>query len=366
MSKVALPKMTLGTSRNWPSASRIARRSVPPWRIAADGEVHGIERIGVECVRFGAAVFRLEARDELAHLGPGIVREIARAGVHALDRIAAKLDEARRIDRARRDHRLLQADLPHGARDQCAVGRIGDEGEAVGIGVARPHQRGAEIALLGLIALRNHDLRAELLRGAREVVLAGASPVGVEVEDGDPLQTEPRDGVGREQRLLVRLADGGAPHEVAGLGEVRMRIGEAVLNETGALIDRRRGHRGRAREIAELDDDPRIGHEFLRDRDRLARIALAVLEHIGDLASLDAAFGVDLVQRKIEPLLPLQAVLRVGAGERTAHADENGIGLGEGRTRQNGAGDGGQCCTGEETSRYPDHPAIPGRTTAAL
>ena len=165
--------------------------------------------------------------------------------------------------------------------------------------------------------------------------------------------------IGREQRLLVRLADGRAPHEVAGLGEIRMRVGEAELHEPAALIDRRGGHRGRAREIAELDQDARIRHEFLRDRHGLARIALAVLEHVGDLASLDAAVGVDLVEREIETLLPLQAVLRVRPGERTAHADQNRIGLRESRTRQSGAGDGGKRCAGEKTSRYPDHSAIP-------
>ena len=59
-----------------------------------------------------------------------------------------------------------------------------------------------------------------------------------------------------------------------------MRIGEAELHEPGALIDRRRRHRGRAGEIADFDDDLGIADEFLRDRDRLARVGLAVLEDI--------------------------------------------------------------------------------------
>ena len=95
ISKDALPKITLGTSRQL--TQRVTDRAAIGSAVADRGhrEIDGIERIGVEGVRFDAAVFCLEAADELPHLGPRIVREIARACVHALDRVAAELDEAR-------------------------------------------------------------------------------------------------------------------------------------------------------------------------------------------------------------------------------------------------------------------------------
>ncbi|MGY4618718.1 hypothetical protein ACVWZ4_003945 [Bradyrhizobium sp. USDA 4472] len=114
-----------------------------------------------------------------------------------------------------------------------------------------------------------------------------------------------------------------------------MRIGEAELHETAALIDRRSRHGSGAGEVAELHDDLGIGHEFLGDRHRLARIALAVLELIGELAAVDAAGGLDLVEREIEALLPLRAILRVRPRERTADAEQDGIGaVGEGSARE--------------------------------
>ena len=102
-----------------------------------------------------------------------------------------------------------------------------------------------------------------------------------------------------------------------------MRIGEAELHETGALIDRRRRHRGGAGEVADLDDDFGIADEFLRDRDGLARVGLAVLEHILQRTALDAALAVDLFEREIEALLPLRAILGVLAGQRAADADRD-------------------------------------------
>ena len=145
-----------------------------------------------------------------------------------------------------------------------------------------------------------------------------------------------------QPRLLVGLAERVAPHIVAALGEVRVRVGEAELHEAGALVDRRRRHRGRAREIADLDHDLRIADELLGDRDRLARVGLAVLELVGERAALDAAGAVDLVQREIEALLPLRAVLGVGPGQRAADADHDRVagGLRRGERRPHDQGEG--------------------------
>jgi len=94
-----------------------------------------------------------------------------------------------------------------------------------------------------------------------------------------------------------------------------MRIGEAELDEARALIDRR-GHRGGAGEVADLDHDLRVADELLGDRHRLPWIGLAVLEHVLKRTALHPVMSVDLVEREIESLLPLRAILRVLAGER--------------------------------------------------
>jgi hypothetical protein len=102
-----------------------------------------------------------------------------------------------------------------------------------------------------------------------------------------------------------------------------MRIGEAKLDETGALVDRGRRHRGSAREVADLDDDFRIADEFLGDCDRLARVGLAVLEDILQRTVFHAALGVDLFEREVETFFPLRAILRVLSGQRPADANRD-------------------------------------------
>ena len=121
---------------------------------------------------------------------------------------------------------------------------------------------------------------AVLRRGLDEDFLGGPPPIRIEVEHGEALQAQ----VGRvfhEARRLVSLADRVAPHIVAALGEVRVRIRETELDEPRALVDRRRRHRRGAREVSCLDHDFPVADEFLRDRHRLARVGLAVLEIVG-------------------------------------------------------------------------------------
>jgi hypothetical protein len=98
-----------------------------------------------------------------------------------------------------------------------------------------------------------------------------------------------------------------------------MRVGEAELDQAAALVDRRRRHGGGGGKVTELDHNLRVGDELLRDRHRLARIVLAVLEHVGERPAVDAARRIDLVEREIKSLLPLRAVLGRGPGERAAH-----------------------------------------------
>ena len=71
------------------------------------------------------------------------------------------------------------------------------------------------------------------------------------------------------------------------------------------------------------DNDALVCDVFARDRHGLTRVALAVLEHIGERPPVDAAGRIDLVERDVEPLLPLCAVLGVLTGERTGDANEN-------------------------------------------
>ena len=115
-----------------------------------------------------------------------------------------------------------------------------------------------------------------------------------------PLQSQRMNRILRQFRLLFRLIGGIAPHVIAALGEVGMRVGKAELHQLAALVDRARSHRSRAGEIPQLDDDARIGNELLRDGDRLARIALAVLERVGQRPAVHAAGPVDLVQRQVQ------------------------------------------------------------------
>jgi len=61
----------------------------------------------------------------------------------------------------------------------------------------------------------------------------------------------------------------------------------------------------------DLDHDALVGDVFARNRHRLARIALAILEHVLQWPSVDPAAGVDFVKGKIEALFPLCAVLRI-------------------------------------------------------
>src|SRR5260370_5158464 len=58
----------------------------------------------------------------------------------------------------------------------------------------------------------------------------------------------------------------------------------------------------------------------------MARVALAVLKTVGELASVDATRCLDLIQRQIETLLPLRAVLRVRPGQGTADTQHDGLG----------------------------------------
>ena len=142
--------------------------------------------------------------------------------MHAVHRIAAQLDQLGRIDRAHRHDGLRQAeraDLPHDGR---AIGVVGDDDDAIGVAVADADQRRAEVALLRDVALGHRDLGAVLLRRLDEMVAAGAAPIRIEVQHRELLQAEAPDGIGRQQRLLVGLADGRAPHEVAALGEIGM------------------------------------------------------------------------------------------------------------------------------------------------
>jgi hypothetical protein len=141
------------------------------------------------------------------------------------------------------------------------------------------------------------------------------------VDHAEPPLAEAGDGVVGEAGLLLRLADRAAPHVVAALGEIRVRVGEAELHEARALVDGRGRHRGRRGEVAQLHDDARVVHEFLGDGDGLPRIALAVLE---DVLHRMLRGRVQLLQREVEGVLPLRAVLRIGTGERSAHADEDG------------------------------------------
>ena len=71
-----------------------------------------------------------------------------------------------------------------------------------------------------------------------------------------------------------------------------------------------------------------VGDELLRDGDGLLRVALAVLEDVAQRAALDAAGAVDLVERQVEALLPLRAVLRVRAGQRAADAEIDRFAIG--------------------------------------
>src|SRR5206468_7560300 len=88
-------------------------------------------------------------------------------------------------------------------------------------------------------------------------------------------------------------------------------------------------------------DDPGIGDELLGDGHRLARIALAVLEIVGELAAIDAAGCLDLIEREVEALLPLRTILRVRPRQRTADAEQDRLGrisecTREGRSRHHG------------------------------
>ena len=63
--------------------------------------------------------------------------------------------------------------------------------------------------------------------------------------------------------------------------------------------------------------------EFLRHRDRLARVGLRILKRIGERPAADPAGGIDLIDGKIEAAPPIVAILRVLPGERPADADQH-------------------------------------------
>src|SRR5207244_5473567 len=96
----------------------------------------------------------------------------------------------------------------------------------------------SEISLVGNISLGDNHFGAKLLGGVYEIIAARAPPIGVEMQDGELLEAQMAYGIARQQRLLIRLANGGAPHEVSPLCEIRMRVGEAELHEARPLIDR--------------------------------------------------------------------------------------------------------------------------------
>lgn len=110
-----------------------------------------------------------------------------------------------------------------------------------------------------------------------------------------------------------------------------MRVGEAELHQPAALIDLRRRHRRAAAEVTQLDDDARISHKLLRHDDRLLGITLRVFKDVFEFAALHAARAVDLFQRQIEALLPLCAIARVLARQRSAYPQIDRISRGGGR-----------------------------------
>ena len=119
-------------------------------------------------------------------------------GVHARRRVAAPVrgTSANRPNRARRSAALRPACLIC-RDDQRAIGVIGDQHDAVGLGIAHAHQGRAEILLVRLEAFDCDDLGALVLGGLDEEVLAGAAPVGVEVQHGDLLEAERRSRIWR-------------------------------------------------------------------------------------------------------------------------------------------------------------------------
>ena len=74
----------------------------------------------------------------------------------------------------------------------------------------------------------------------------------------------------------------------------------------------------------QLDDDPRIGDEFLGHY-RLFRVGLRIFEIVLQLAPVDTARPIDLIQRQVETFFPPRAVLGIGPGQRTAYAQVDGL-----------------------------------------
>jgi hypothetical protein len=310
-------------------------------RVVGDGR----EEVGILVVLGPVGLY------EGLDLGTGVVREELRGGVDAFGGVSGDLEELGREDGRVGDDRSLGSLVPELAGDQGAVRIVRDEDDGVG-GLPRDvRDRRTEVLIRGKVGLAVHDRAAEGLHIGREEIEGRFAPVGIQVEDRELFQAKGLDRILGEARCVVLLGGRVAPHVVPALGEIGVGVGEPELGETCTLVDRGGGHRGRAREVTEFGDDLRIRNEFLGDGDRLLRIALAVLEDVGEGAAGEAARAVDLEEGEVEALLPLGSVLGVVPGERSRDPEiDRGFRIG-GEARESR-----QChkgCDGQSPSRDP-------------
>src|SRR5947207_6880577 len=110
--------------------------------------------------------------------------------MNILDGLPAKLQKFWRIHGARSADLLLQAGLSCLPRNQRAIGIVRDQNKAIRIGVAGAHERGTEIALVGDISFADDHFGAKLLGGVRKMIATRASPIGVEMQNGELLQAK--------------------------------------------------------------------------------------------------------------------------------------------------------------------------------
>ena len=272
-------------------------------------------------------------------------RQVA-VGDHAVDqggavRAAARLlgeglQQAGQGDRVGTDvghgHLRVVVELERGQLEQRGVGRDGEQHGDVRLGGGDGGDLRAHVGVAGLVALpADHLAGRDVLVEAGDAVLP---EVVVLVEVGDLLAGEV---------VLDVLAEDLAFDQVVGLPAERLLVLGGFVPAPAARGDEQVRHPlaveevhdlgvGRGAQSAHHREDVVLEDEFLGHLDGLGRVVAVVLVTEVDLAAVDAAVGVDVVEVRLGAHRDVAVAGRGRAGQRLVAADDDAV-LGDTRRR---------------------------------
>ncbi len=242
--------------------------------------------------------------------------------------------------------------LGDGVGEEDGVGGVGDQHQHVRPGPADLLDHRAEVGGGGGVRFVEHDLVTGLLGQLLPLGGKALAPVAVLIDEGELLD------LGAELVLHVLEEGELVPGPPGVLGGDAEDVLEALLGDLVGDRDRDDegdavafGHRGgrvgdgavpaagQDMDLLGVDQPFGLGHALLR-----FRLGVGVDQfQLHPAQRLDAAGGVDLLDRHLAGRLALLAKGRGGAGHRFDVADFDGVGLGQAeRAQRQGKGDGGE------------------------